>query len=80
MKKSNPHKKGGRGEHHFLALAVSFLFFFSSEERGFFFASSVFMFPFRAGFCTTGLAEVGAKNRLMSCVHTHNMEGTLTIT
>lgn len=59
-----------------LALVVSFFVFFtsSSEERGVFFLfffSSGLMFPFGAGLCTAGLADVGAKNRLISCTHTH---------
>lgn len=38
----------------------------------FFFFSSAFKFPFW-GFCTAGLAAVGAKNRLMSWVKNNRM-------
>lgn len=72
MKQRNHYRKEGRRWHCLLALAAFFFFTSSSEERGFFFFffSSVWMLPLGAGFCTAGLAAVGAKKRLMSCVHT----------
>lgn len=52
-------------------MLASFFFFFTSSsiDEEFFFFFSCLSFPFGAGFCTAGLADVGAKNRLMSCTH-----------
>lgn len=63
----------GMVDSYMLTFLVSFFFTSSSEEDGgFLFFSSVLTFPFGAGFCTADLADVGAKNRLMSYVRTVN--------
>lgn len=59
-----------RNKRYIFILTLVFLVVFtSSSEDGMIVFSLSLTLPIGAGFCTTGLADVGAKNRLMSCVH-----------